>query len=274
MTRSILILGNSHLAAVRAAWPALEARHPDDRLTFFGAPGDKLGALTIRDGQAAAQDRELARELSRLGMPPRLDLMEFDAVAVIGGGIGVFAALGERVTLAEMPSHRRRRWWRPERRQLMSRALYVEMVADALRGTIGHRLVRDIGAEAGRPIYVCPQPRPGTGILARQGRRARLANAVRAGDAPIVAAVYEDALQRAFAGVACVRPQPEATVTEALCTADRYTTGSLRLAGRRVEHGAGDVLHANELYGMAVLTDLLDRIGQKIPPRLPAARSA
>lgn len=270
MTHSICIIGNSHLAAVRQGWPALEAKFPRTKVTFYGAPGDKLKNLTVENGILRAGSIDLAKSMRTLDMPITLDLEQFDAIILVGCQIGLFHVMDDAVVTADMPSYRGRTWWRRETRQLVSRQVKGQLVRSSLEATFGYRIVKEMSAQAAPPIYVCAQPFPATTILKPKMKRELFRRAVDTGDAPVLAEIFNDAVRSTFAGLAAVRLQPTHTITQGICTVDRYTTGSIRLANRRIEHDEADILHANELYGMAVLDDLLPQIEADLSAATPA----
>lgn len=270
MSLRVCILGNSHVACVREALAQSSARRP---VTFelFAAHADGLDDLVIRDGKAAASTEKLVQTFSRLSMRGRFGLDEFDAFVIVGCEASIFRVVlaTNKVMCWHMPSLQRA----PKslgKRQLVSEPCFRQVVVDALCDTVGHRLVRDIRANTDAPIFLCPQPRPGTAALGEGSRFPRIAAAARTGDAVFVSRVFEDALDSAFGSYAAVLHQPPETITAEICTGNEHTEGSLRLAARRIEHGETDVIHANPRYGALVL----DQITQAVTDAMPRARPA
>ena len=89
MTTRLLIVGNSHVAALRMGWKKIEANHPDLQVTFFAAnstlfrqlefKGMKFGIHNTRKYKAR-YSKFLLETFGRL----TVDMADFDAVVLVG----------------------------------------------------------------------------------------------------------------------------------------------------------------------------------------------
>lgn len=86
MTR-VLVLGNSHAATLRRAFPAIAAAYPDLRLSFWGLPGAAFAKAMIGpDGMLRPDpsDRQSLRKADQWNDADHIDLTTFDRIFLVG----------------------------------------------------------------------------------------------------------------------------------------------------------------------------------------------
>jgi hypothetical protein len=96
MTR-VLVIGNSHAATLRRAFPAVQAARPDLALSFWGLPGAAFDkASTGADGRLRPdpKDRTSMRKVDQWNDAADADLTTPDHIFLVGLRFGLRAALG------------------------------------------------------------------------------------------------------------------------------------------------------------------------------------
>lgn len=263
-----LVLGNSHIAALKAAH-----RRDPGRISctvdFAGGHGDTLASFTEDGGVFAAREPAARDNMMRLN--GRLDYLveDYDFFVITGCGLSVFNAIAlyRGARHLGLPSMARAEaalkgaddpGWR-----LVSRANWDAALRAAILGTLGGRLVKRLAQAAergggGQKVIAVVQPRPSELCRAEPRRFAGFLRAEVSGDDAALAAGFEAAVQAALAPFATVLIQPGNTCAGALFTAVAYSAGSLRLApeGEAVPHPPTDFLHANPDYGALVIDQI------------------
>ncbi|MEI4488112.1 hypothetical protein V8J36_18115 [Frigidibacter sp. MR17.14] len=251
MTR-LLILGNSHVAALKSAHAAEPGRWPVE-VDFLGAPGGALDSLTLQDGALVAGAAEVFERLNGRAVVP---LAGYDAVVIAGCEISMFRALSVlrgviwpgAVAPPEAPVRKGQ--------VLVSRALVEEAVTASLQAALGARLARLIAGGTDAPIVVTQQPNPcwlgeGAAPVAAFLRARQL------GYAEEIARIFRTAAGRALAP-AVLLPQPPETLRGPVFTRPVFSQGSVRLTREmKAAHDGDDFLHANAAYGALVLDQLV-----------------
>lgn len=80
----ILVIGTSHVAALKLGWEIVAAQHPDVTLTIFGAPLGKLASLKPEGAQLVSADAEARSLLLASGGAEVVSPGDFDAVLLVG----------------------------------------------------------------------------------------------------------------------------------------------------------------------------------------------
>lgn len=246
MTRRGLVLGNSHTACLREAWRVAE--ETSFTLDFLAAHKELLSGLEFANGRAEAGTEELRETLEGLGMRTGFGLDEYDFYVVTACQVSMFRAIAATRQMAVWPNH-------DGPQTLVSNPAFVAALTDDLRSTTARQIVDGL-SDAGASILILPQPRPNESVLHPETRFPGFRNAVRSGHAAWVSDQFEAACEAAMDGKAAVLHQPAETVAEHVCTADRYQSGSIRLASGHHQHDADDILHANADYGALQLTQI------------------
>ena len=265
MTLRGLILGNSHVAALKVAHARTPGRWPGLALDFAGGHGDSLASLTEAEGvlapRAEAARRDMARLNGRLDYPVR----DYDFFAVAGCGLSIFAAVAlyRRARFPGLPSLQEgAETGEAPAWQLASRAAWAATLGDHLEATLGAGLATRLAAAAvragtGAPVLLAVQPRPSFECRSEPARFAGFLRAFRSGDADALSDLFEEVAAARLGRVARVLAQPEATVQRGLFTWPSYSAGSVRLTRRKeFAHPENDFLHANPDYGALVLDQI------------------
>lgn len=83
----VLVLGNSHAATVRLAFPAIAAAYPSVQLSFWGLPGAAFAKARVgRDGRLAPDpsDGQSLRKVASWNEAETVDLSAFDRIFLVG----------------------------------------------------------------------------------------------------------------------------------------------------------------------------------------------
>ncbi len=271
--RRALVLGNSHIAAVKGAhereaalWPG---RWSGLAPEFAGGHGDALAMLEVRDGRLLARTEAARQNLQRLNRRAEWALAEYDAFIVVGCQLGIYRALMpyRSARFLGLPSMAERAAERaaergaarvPVSRVPVSRAMFDLAVREGVRQTLGGalalRLVAGLRAAGlGAQVIVAEQPRPSFDCRRERRRFAGLLQAHRLGDGAVLTEVFEAAAAAALPGITFLA-QPVQTRHGGMFTRPRFSAGSVRLtASRRITHPEDDFIHANADYGALVL---------------------
>lgn len=119
--RRILVIGNSHMAALRSAKDRIAAAYPMLDITYFGVPGNRFNASDVGlDGvfRTAADDPKARRMAKKINGRADIDLQQFDNVLVVGPRFRLMRVLRmtERTEVAE--------WARGNGDRLVSEAFF------------------------------------------------------------------------------------------------------------------------------------------------------
>jgi len=261
--RRVLILGNSHIAAVKAAHAGAPDRWPGLAVTFAGGHGDALAALVVQGGRLVARSEAAAENLRLLNDRDDWGLAGYDVFVVVGCQVGIYRAL--------MPYRAGRFLGLPSAAQPgpavpVSRAMFglavQEQVVRSLGGALALRIRAGIEADGlAAQVMLAEQPRPSFDCRRSRKKFAGLLRARRLGDGAVLTEVFEQEARAALPGITLLA-QPEATRHVGLFTRPRYSKGSVRLtANRHIEHPEDDFIHANAAYGALVLDQIAAAVG-------------
>lgn len=259
MTR-ILILGNSHAATLRRAFPAIRAAYPQVTLSFWGLPGAAFAkASTGPDGlvRPDPSDRVSQRKADQWNDREAADPAAHDHVFLVGLRFN----LRQVLTLMRglQPLHLGRR----------SGALGVSdsFLRAAIRAEVDASLKAQIArTPLDRRVTVMPAPYPATGVT-RRGTD--LFEPVTTGAALLPHAselmtLYEHEIISAHAEQGLtVALQPRDSLARPFLTDDRY-----------LEDPDRDARHMNADYGLAAFAALLDAAPKPHPAATAAAKHA
>lgn len=256
MTARLALIGDSHLAALRAA---AEDAPPGPALTFLAAPNNLMEDVRL-DGPVLTPTTEATRvAFQRFGGVDRLDLSGFDAVVLVGLQLNVFWA----AALYRAHRFRGQKGWRQHdpKRPLISRPCATETLRARLMSARALRLAGRMAQVLTCPVVLVPEPRPGLAILAPGQRFPAFRRLHANGDGALVSEMFETAA----AGLPHrVLPQPADTILDGMFTAPDWSQGAQHLPGDGKGDGQypeGDFLHANRRYGALVLSQVARAFG-------------
>lgn len=240
----ICVIGNSHIAALKLGWDALQAsgQAPDLRPTFFGAPSDGVRHVRVENGVLSPKRKDIAEHFRTMGGTDRIRLDDFDAFFLIGLNVSVKRILrfykthvwaGLKGTAGKVLVH-----------PGFARDFLTERYADTLMGvTAGHLQGRRVLALA-EPFWA-EWIRKGQKDTPEYGWDA----AITAGDGPALGAMFRATVAASLAHAQFL-PQPEATVAHGIMTALPYNKDASRLISG--EGGGTDAAHMNGDFGQAI----------------------
>jgi hypothetical protein len=274
----VLVIGNSHVAALRAAVgpdaPPQGAPRGGLTLDFAAMSGDHLGALAVRNGTLRATTDAARHSLQSLGGKVRFAVADYAAVVLVGGLLAPHAVI---------ELHAAARWsglpslgaGLPDGVALISEAAALAALCGAARDRPLFPLLAALQAVVPGRVVVLQQPRLSEAACLPAAGMPRVAAAARAGDGAALSDLYDLAVTAAYGGLARVVLQPAVTRGAPFFTAPDYTRGAVRLAGGAAQP-ARDVLHGNAACGAAML-DALETVvtaagPQAATPTGPATR--
>jgi hypothetical protein len=231
--RRICILGNSHIACLKAGWDAFADR-PPYRLTFFGSPGAGMLELGLKNGKLVPTSDRLKNDLRLTsGGRKAVQLADFDAFLLVGLGMHI-----------------------PARDRRLSQAVLGASLRDTLDATLMTRLARSIRTASAAPVYVAPTP-----FKTRAAQRRRLVNALPPpAMAKALTALYADLDLRFL-------PQPKATLKDDWATRDEFVKDAPRLesanGGQGGQFGAEQEVHMNAHYGRIYLESFFQSLASE-----------
>ena len=261
MTRRVLILGNSHLAALKSGLDRRPERWPDIAFTMVGGPIPVLQEMEVRGRRLTGWTDRAREAISAFTGGPEVDLTGHDAVVVAGTQVAVSRLIGiaRHMAWADMPSLGPSPDIARVRRLFVS-APAVRRTAEAvLEASCGVRLARRMVQDSGLPVIVASQPRPSARVLDHpKSKVGHILGVMDRGDGEVLSRLFEEAAEATVtAAGARFLPQPPETIRDHVLTELRFSLGAVRL---KAEGGQSqprdDVLHANGRYGWRVLDQI------------------
>jgi hypothetical protein len=243
----ILILGDSHIAAYRAALDAGYRLPEGVSLAFFGAPSRRLSKLTLKDGVLGTAHAATAEKLVRFWGASSFDLAGVDRIALVGLGATarLLGPLYKTYRTDAMASGE----------LLVSENTFDAAAEGLLRASLFGRVAEMLRAGGAPPVIALPQPLPSPELLVQEPKN-WIGAAMRNGDGDRMREVVERA--RGRLGLHRVIAQPEETLEAPL-----LTRAELMQSGARLNDAneADDLSHANAGYASIVFDRLFAEPG-------------
>jgi hypothetical protein len=252
---SLCILGNSHSGAFKQAWSNREFPvAPDFSLTFFAASNFHLENLVSQDGALIPGHADLAEKF-RLssGGKDRIELDQFDAIALIGGNFGIdFEWLCSNEGTVEHLKY-------GPLKRVVSHACFVAAVMGSFIDTLAVKLIDKIRAQSDIPLILCAKPYPSETLLSTPvfARDPRYADSALLG--LVVAQAKEAASRVAKNRNFEILWQDEATVGSPGFTKAEFGLGAVHLNDRKAAPDE-DARHMNEEFGYRSLMAAMRRL--------------
>ncbi|MBP0495271.1 hypothetical protein [Roseomonas indoligenes] len=231
----IALIGNSHLGALKGGWESPGFDKGGIEAVFFGAPGNGLGDMVVREGALFASTDESRRYMSTTSGGLDRVAANYDGYVLVGYfGIGFVADVfvGHRppdhVNANQAPA---------------SRAALRAAARDALVHTPALHLLRQLRKLTQAPVVLVSDPMPNPRIrdTDKFGRWG-------ADILPLVAESYAEALRTlAETSGAKVITQPDGTVLAPAFTEPRYA----------LDHAEHGLRHMTPEYGALVMQDVV-----------------
>jgi hypothetical protein len=272
--RRIIIIGNSHVGALKLGWDLCAGDYPGTEVTFFAVPGSNFAEMRLGPGR-------------RFGLPDGIDPESpaLKSTLKVNGATAIDLSAADHVV-----------WAGYEWRQSVLASLLVDHDIDGIReagaGSLMSRAAFDAVCAAmaanmvpGRAwhdwtapdLYILARPVPSEDCLQVQegGKRGRWHRALRDGTpfGPALDA-YFDAAARVFAdrGIVLMRP-PVSVRAPSGFTQAHFSRGSIRLGNRR-PHPDEDLQHMNAAYGVTCLRILFEAFDHRSQPAAQPRMSA
>jgi len=266
MTKRVLCLGNSHLAAVRDALTRFDNLWPGLDVTCVGAHGDALLETSCKDGILTPLSDQAIDNFQTLGGMGAIDLDKFDAIVVVGCQIACSRAsyLYRRSRWVALPSVTACDDIAAQPWTLVSEAAFAAMLYDVLSNALGGKLIAHLRQGTDRPIYLANQPRTSTKITDIEKHALTILNDIRRdGDARDISAMFERVTRLLCKDhKATLLAQPRNTIQDHVLTRPAFTKGAVRLSRKgRYPQPPEDILHANASYGALVLDQIAKALG-------------
>jgi hypothetical protein len=248
--KRLCMVGNSHLGAIKLGWEDVQVEFRGVAATFFGAFGKHMNHLLVRGGILLVSS-EQTRVLSTSSEDRKIDLAEYDGVALFGGELNIIHAINlYRNYRSDEHRHDGTMIHR------VSQECFDAALLGLLRNTNAIRLAADIARVSKCPVLVSPQPMPSPHILTSV-RHDVFRNILEAGDELSLYGSYRRSLRALSTLGFTIIEQPEATKIAPLLTDQEYSKGSTRLLNSKQEHPEDDFVHMNRLYGAEVLRQII-----------------
>ena len=256
--KRVLFIGNSHVAAMRAAWLADRGRWPGISAAFAGGHRNTLLETEIRDGVLCGRSGAARSALSRLSSVPVIRPGDYDAVVVTGCQVSVAAILPvwHGLRWVGLPSVAAAGDLAAAPFGLCGRETAVAAMAGVLGTRLGPRLAAHLAPHVRGPVHVTAQPRASATLRGGRAPHTYLHRvALSAGDGPGISAAFEAAAGRAVAAAGGLYlPQPASTIAGSILTRAAFMHGAERLTGTPgTAQPDDDIRHANACYGALVV---------------------
>lgn len=232
----ICMISNSHVAAVKFAWDALDDTG-DVRLTFFAAPKFGLNRLTVRSEEVALDaqpNKALANQIKlSSGGLDRISVNDYD----------LFWTHGLNFIL-------------PRLDQRLSSAVIGKAIEGSIENSLAHDIVGQLREITDKPVLLSPEP-----LLADIG----VEGVNSATNLPAKMVSHEDicdlfAERMFYENVHFLWQEPH-TVGPQMNTLREFSENSNRIehGNRGTHHKQGDVRHMNNEFGAVVLQAAVER---------------
>jgi len=269
MTKRVLLLGNSHLAALRDALTRFDNLWPGMNVTCVGAHNDTLLETRCADGVLTPVSDAAKDAFKTFGGVDTIDLNSYAAIVIVGCQFACSRAsyLYRRARWAALPSLAAMTKPPNCAWALVSEPAFNAMLYEMLSDVLGGKLLRHLRDGTDTPIYLASQPRTATGILDIEEHALTILNdAIAAGDAAAISTVFDRTAQLMCKdhGATFLR-QPRQTIQSHVLTKPAFTKGAVRLSKNgRFQQPPTDILHANASYGATVLDQIAEAIGAAV----------
>jgi hypothetical protein len=244
----LLLLGNSHLAAVKLGWDARRSEESDVQVSFFGAPAKWTQHADLTEGTISTANAPLAKKFVRVSGKQSVHLHDFDAVALVGMYFGFADVLRllRQVHLFTTPPLR-------PKSQLVSKACLEQMFVDFLSQSSAIDLATRIRPGFHKPLLLVPTPLPAERFLDAPPLVGATSRTFRQSMGELFE-IYERAASQTTAKVPLtVVQQPSPTIASTGLTKDRFSQDSVRLLGEGHKHPDEDYVHMNTEFGIEML---------------------
>jgi hypothetical protein len=149
MTLRLLLIGNSHLAALKHGWDKVTDQYPHVSCNFFGGPANWIAGAVFEHGAIKVTDAACAEKVALImGGATSVEVGDYDAIAFIGMNFGLAPYLRQlaRLTLYDLgptePAFR-----------LVSKSCLRQLLSDILADTHAFRWSSMVAEASGKPFF-------------------------------------------------------------------------------------------------------------------------
>lgn len=244
--RNVLVIGNSHTAAVRIALRDQGARWPDFAPDVFALPGGALNELDLRGARLVPQREATRRQMVFYNGMGELPLSGYDGFVVLGGtSFKQLADLQATHRSGDFPSVQA-----GEKCRLVSTGFIDAMLQRRIQDSPGLHILRALHGLDQGPVVFMDTVFPSAEAKSAPPAFKTYAEMVARGDGAAYHARYMGLLDREIGGAAIRVTQPVQTIVDGLFTAPEWMRGSIKLNPHDdLPHDADDFGHANAAYG-------------------------
>ncbi len=244
-----LIIGNSHVAMISKAINLEASTYADMALDFFACPGIGPEGVVFNGSKMSAVDPELQKYLTLTQSAHEVDLNTYDFITIVACGVSIFPVV-QLISATRLWDHAK------DNRPLISHDCFETALNDAFINTLARKLVTSLSAHTNVPIYLICQPYPSENIQAQN--RKHFTNLGKYNETAHTAAAFQAAVRNVFSDIPETQIiwQINEALQDHIYTKEAYSVGSVRLHNINQQHPADDILHANHLYGAAILKHL------------------
>ena len=244
----LLMIGNSHVAALRLGWPLAAAELPGLVPDLFGAHARNIVNLEDAGGGELRMSGNPFWHFEAGQEPDRATSIwpaNYDAVAIVGCDFG---------PLNVFRTYRRYHFngLTGRRKQALTRELFRRAVRISMDESAAVFLVNLIRTVCDKPILLLPTPMPAENGYADTEKTSMepWQAAVEAKDDAPLLAIYDELCQRMRRQGITVIAQPALTLATPMSTLQEYSDDSVRLrADEQMLHPENDYFHMNARYG-------------------------
>lgn len=254
MPANVLILGNSHISAPRAALVTQPERWPGFDAATFGMPGGSLRHLDLKGRDLVPRDAQTRRVMRFFNHVTRLPLAGYDGFVVVGGLS--FASLISLVLdhrSLDFPSVQA-----GASCDLISAGLVQAMVRQRIEGSVAMQVVRLLHRLDQGPVLFLPEPLVSADCRSDPDAQDMTLAMARTGDGGHFRQQVLRQMRQHFAGFATLLEQPQDSIVDEIFTDGALMRGSIRMTFRdEVPHEGTDYAHANAAFGAMQLDQIV-----------------
>lgn len=251
----ILVLGNSHVAALRVAWKHERSRWPRLEIQFAAAHGQGQADLTIKNHMLAPKSQKVRENMMRVNGRAEYDLRDYDAFAISGGTPSAFHAIAlynqarffGLPSLADFEPSKSWEW------SVLSRAAFQSALVGLMQNGSAMAIARTL-VSTGKPCVIIQQLRVSLDCLSQPRKYAGFLRVKNNHDTGTLSRMLDESSTAAYAGLGNVLHQPHATRVHDIFTASEFRRGATRLtANDNALQPDDDFIHGNGKYGEAIV---------------------
>ena len=259
----ICMIGDSHLAMMVNAQK--EQSFDGLEIAPVSWPRQFFDQLKWHGTEISAEGPELIGHWERSGLPPKIDLSDFDLLVFVSNtttAFHAFTVLREHIVTGWNESELvvktlNSPMGAPDDRRLMTQDALTACLTGCIKENHTYKFVDHVRQHCDIPIVVIPAPYLAESSLKRRKNLWGLKLVLRNKDGAALARSLHEAHEIAFGAFSNLKllRQPEEAIVRGCLTKEIYREGARRF-GSQALHGADDILHAGPLLGALWLKEI------------------